>query len=53
MNIEYKKPSISFYEFLVEDIITGSVLESTVVSDSNTPIVNPPDQGGIGEDGLD
>ena len=47
MSSLYKKPSMSFYEFVVEDIITGSNVSSeVVVGDGDAPVVPVPDQGG-------
>ena len=47
MSSLYKKPSMSFYEFVVEDIITGSNVSSEFVVDNSNVVVDPiPDQGG-------
>ena len=47
MSSLYKKPSMSFYEFVVEDIITGSNVSSEIDIDSSNIIIAPiPDQGG-------
>lgn len=47
MSSLYKKPSMSFYEFVVEDIITGSDVASDVVVENSNVDVDPvPDQGG-------